>query len=142
LNQCKSLHGWLATLCTPVRLWFARTSKPVHKALDTLAQNLKTVLAQQQRSARDVAAQAGLSNATVSNMLRGKHQASVASADSVAHALGYELWQLLCPSLPPDHAEQRRAAALLQHWMTADPRGRQMIETAAELAANKSGKTE
>jgi transcriptional regulator with XRE-family HTH domain len=136
------LHGLLSTFYTGDPLPFAAMSKPVHKALNILAENLRAVLIRQQRSARDVATQAGLSNATVSNMLKGKHQATVASADDVSHALGYQLWQLLCPNLPHTAADQRRAAKLLQNWLAADDRGRQMIEHAAELAANKPGATD
>lgn len=111
--------------------------KPLHSALQTLATNLSAVVKAQERSAREIANEAGLSNATVSNMLRGKHKASVATAEDVAHALGYELWQLLCPQLPHSHADLRAMTALIENWLSADARGRELIEHAAELAAAK-----
>ncbi len=109
--------------------------KQIHNAVSALAQNLRAVLAQQKRSARDVAAAARLSNATVSNLLRGKHQASIATAQEVADALGYDLWQLLCPYLPQDRGEFKRLAALVDHYLAADREGRELINRTAELAA-------
>lgn len=111
--------------------------KPAHNVLITLARNLNAVMSARTRSARDVAAAAGLSNATVSNMLRGKHKASLATAEEVSQALGFELWQLLCPALPSAQPDVDRIAALLANYLAADSRGRDLIDRTAELAANK-----
>jgi transcriptional regulator with XRE-family HTH domain len=104
----------------------------------TLARNLNAVMSAKKRSARDVATEAGLSNATVSNLLRGKHKASIVTAEEVSQALGFDLWQLLCPALPRDQPDLDRLAALLANYVAADPRGQELIDRTAELAAKNS----
>jgi transcriptional regulator with XRE-family HTH domain len=72
----------------------------MEKALDLLRRRLRALLDERQMSQTDFAHAAGLKDAWVSGILRGKHDTPVSKLDKVARALSVEVVDLFIDRTP------------------------------------------
>ncbi len=115
-------------------------------AREILARRLKALRLQRGWSQRDLKQASGVSQKTISNVEQaGKLESNFTfdSAEQLAQAFQYEVWQLLIPygvELTPDEFRHLVMGLnqLLQHYAQASSEGRQLIERIAEREAQYS----
>lgn len=121
----------LATLYTAVPLPLEVMRKGLHKndPQAILARNLTAAFKKRGLSARGVAdAIGGMSNTTVSNMLRGAGNPQLEGLIAVAEYIRVPLWQLLCPGIETSQFKAEEVHALLEDFLSLSELGRKRVQ--------------
>jgi len=98
----------------------------------TLSRNLRALMDKREWDQNDVAKAAGVSQKTVSNMLRMEGSPRVQSVSAVAEAFGLQGWQLLATDLADGVPD------LLTAYLLSSSEGQEMIRRVAEREAEYS----
>ena len=93
----------------------------------TLSRNLAALMKQREMDQHAVARAAGVSQKTVSNILRMEGSPRICSVEAVAGAFGLKGWQLLASPEVVDGLDE-----LLAAWGSVSSEGREMIVKVAE----------
>lgn len=120
----------LATLYTAVPLPFEGMRKGLHKndPQAVLARNLRAAFKARGLSARGVADSiGGMSNTTVSHMLRGTGNPQLEGLIAVSEKIGAPLWQLLCPGIETSHLKSEEIHSLLEDFLSLSELGRKRM---------------
>lgn len=112
--------------------------KPVTPPRQTLAANLRMLLAATGLSGAECARLAGIASKSVNNMLHARHGPNLDHVDAVARVFGLNCWALIMPGLRSDLAKDGKLDALIQHYMAASAKGRENIDRLGELEARFS----
>lgn len=121
----------LATLYTAVPLPLEVMRKGLHKndPQAVLARNLSAAFKKRGLSARGVAeAIGGMSNTTVSNMLRGAGNPQLEGLIAVAEYIRVPLWQLLCPGIEISQFKAEEIHSLLEDFLSLSELGRKRVQ--------------
>jgi transcriptional regulator with XRE-family HTH domain len=109
--------------------------KPSDPPRQTLAANLKMLMAETRLSGAEVSRLAGISSKSVNNMLHARHSPNLDDVEKVAAVFSLNLWQLILPGLRSDLAKNGHLDALMQHYAESSAEGRANIDRVAELEA-------
>lgn len=102
----------------------------------TLAQNLKYLMEKSGWKQEQLAAKAGVSQRSVSNLLRPEtHSPTLETVDAVAKAFGLNLWHLILPSLPEDLENDTSIREVYEAFRASSHEGRAHILQVAEREA-------
>ena len=93
----------------------------------------------------ELAKKAGVSQRTVSNMLRGADQqingATLDRVDAVAKVFGLRSWHLIMPGLPDDLEQASIMSEVINGYIMADDEGRDLIHRIAEREGRNKPQT-
>ena len=103
----------------------------------TLARNLKGLMAETGLSAPEIARMAGVDRKTVNNQLNGRFDPRPEHLDAVAKVFDLSGWELLSPNFNMKAAKNASLQKLIELFNAADNEGRETIMKIAELAAAK-----
>jgi transcriptional regulator with XRE-family HTH domain len=106
---------------------------------ETLAKNLRALIAKSGMSPPQVAKLARVDPKTLNNQLNGRFDPRYKLVDAVASVFGIEGWQLLRPGFNPDESSDGQLRQLLLNFDAADAPGRLHIAQAAEFAVRAKG---
>lgn len=98
---------------------------------DTLAGNLKTLMALRSWTQVQLAEKSGVSQTMISSVLNARSGCSVETADALAHAFGLTGWNLLMPGLSEDLLKSKAVQKLLESYVHASPEGQALIDAMA-----------
>lgn len=106
---------------------------------DTLAINLRELLAAHEMSGPELARRAKVDIKTVNNMVNGRYDPRPEKVDQVAEVFGMLGWQLLVSDLPMSLLRKDgRLADLIRNYGSASDDGRESITRVAEMAARNN----
>lgn len=100
---------------------------------ETLAKNLKTLMAIRDWNQVQLAEKSGVSQTMISSILGAKSGCSVDTAEALGHAFGLTGWHLLMPGLTEDLLKSHAVQKLLESYVDASPEGRAFIDAAIAL---------
>lgn len=109
-----------------------------HSTKQILAKNLTFLMSQAGHSQHELAKRSGVSQKTISNILRQEQAAAVEMAEKLAAAFGLEGWHIIMPNLPTDLLAAKSMEALYASYIAASIEGRANIERIAEMEAKYS----
>lgn len=109
------------------------TQRPLPR--QTLAKNLRALMARAEISAPEVARRAGVDAKTLNNMIHGRYDPRPEKVEQVAAVFGLQNWHLLMPNLPVDSLQTSALAELIANYALASAEGRDSISRVAEMAA-------
>lgn len=98
---------------------------------ETLAKNLRTLMAIRDWTQVQLAEKSGISQTMISSILREQSGCSVENADALAHAFGLTGWHLLMPGLTEDLLKSKAVQTLLESYIDASPEGKALIDAMA-----------
>jgi transcriptional regulator with XRE-family HTH domain len=101
----------------------------------TLAKNLKALLAKSRITPPELARKAGVDRKTVTNWLNGKYDPQPDLVEAVAKVFGVSAWNLLSASFDPDNPNNEKLQRLIVLYGSADDDGKENILRIAEMAA-------
>jgi transcriptional regulator with XRE-family HTH domain len=104
---------------------------------ETLAKNLKGLMAETKLSAPEIARMAGVDRKTVNNQLNGRFDPRPEALDAVAKVFNLAGWELLSPNFDMKAAKNTALQKLIELFNASDEKGREAIMNIAELAAAK-----
>ncbi len=106
------------------------------QAREILAKNIKRLMDHNnpRLTQTDLAKKSGVSQRTISNLLRPDAEISptLANVEAVAQSFGLALWHLLVPDLPDDLLTSRSIEKVLDCYKEATSEGRATIERIAQ----------
>lgn len=96
---------------------------------DVLASNLAHLMSQSPdlSSGPKLAKASGVTQKTINNIVKGRHDPKLTSVEKIAKVFGVEAHQLLCPA-----AEQTAFLAVCRAYNETDDRGREILNATAE----------
>lgn len=81
---------------------------------ETLAANMRRLMADRDWKQAELAERAGIAQKTVSQILTGSSAATIETVDAIARAFGIEVWQLLMPPASTELEKAQELARLVQ----------------------------
>ena len=102
-----------------------------------VAENLAALMEAAGYRQKQLAAKSGLSQRSISNLLRPDrgHSPTLESVSKVAAAFGLKAWQMMIPGQDVAALKPNRVDKLLENYIQSDEAGRQHIERASETEA-------
>lgn len=100
-----------------------------------LAKNLLRLMQKKGYSSAGVAIKAHVSQRTVNNMEKARHNVGIDNIEAVAGVFGLTAWQLMLPNLPCDLLETRSISQLVNNYVASGAEGRKMVSMVAEREA-------
>jgi transcriptional regulator with XRE-family HTH domain len=106
--------------------------------MDLLIKNLGEVMLDRRYDSQEKLSQAtGISQSHIGNILRRDKVPSILKVQQIAEGVGLKTWQLLLPTEALRSGIDSRFNALLDSYLSSDPKGQDlMLEVARGLAAN------
>lgn len=104
---------------------------------ETLARNLKGLMAETGFSAPEIARMAGVDRKTVNNQINGRFDPRPEALDAVAKVFDLRGWELLSPNFDMKAAKNAALQKLIELFNASDNEGRETIMKIAEMAAAK-----
>ena len=103
----------------------------------TLAINLKGLLAFHEMTAPELASRAGIDRKTVNNQLNGRFDPRLQQVNAVAKVFRITVWQLLSPQLDPSRIDSslKDIMEIYEHYRNSDALGREAILRVAQATA-------
>lgn len=105
---------------------------------ETLAHNVKVLMDHKGWSQPELARRSGVSQRSISDLLGYKKGSTTTTIDRIAAAFGLDGWVLLVPGLPKELLESGRLSKLVGSYSSANKKGREYIDKAAEVEARYS----
>ena len=107
---------------------------------ECFANNLRLLMRLSAVNQTELAKMSGVSQKTISNILKGTQTPTIETADLLAAAFGLEGWHLIMPNLPSDLVSSPTIEALFSSFLGASAGGREMIIKVAEREAEYNKK--
>lgn len=132
-QPCKQFmaSGMSYAPCMPID----RNAKPTRV---TLAANLRLLMDARDMSQMALSKASKVPQRSISNMLSGKHSASLEAVNAVAKVFGLEGWHLIMPNLPLDLVSSPAIANLVRAYIDASPEDRKLIDLVSRRATVNS----
>lgn len=102
---------------------------------DSLASNLRHLMAAQRWNQVDVAKRSGVNQKTISNILNGRNTPTLDKLDMIAAAFGLNAWHLILPDLPAELVNGGTIERLFANYLASGQKGREYIDHVAEREA-------
>lgn len=146
-DASKTLHR---PQCNPLHMENTRAPADELETVQIFRRNAAALLAAHSDTQEEIAKRAGLSRrglqyaAGISqNKEIGGHAPNLRTMESVAAALGVELWQLLLPDFSAEAILSSQAGTTFRKYLRTSPEGRTAIDTMAaalpEIGNRKAG---
>ena len=120
----------------PTCIAYARCmAKERQNPRDSLANNLRLLMAAREWNQVDLAKRSGVNQKTISNILNGRNTPTLDKLDLIASAFGLNAWHLILPNLSSELVNGGTIERLFQNFMASDQKGREYINHVAEREA-------
>jgi transcriptional regulator with XRE-family HTH domain len=102
-------------------------------SIDTFIKNVKTLLAKNKWSNRELSKKSGVSDRLIGMYLNNESEPSMGKAEKIANAFGFQLWQMQMPDFSPDIRTKGGLERICYAYIKSDKEGRQVMESTAEF---------
>lgn len=102
---------------------------------ETLAANLKMLLAKTGWSEAELERRSGVSQKTINNLIHERHPPNLETVDQVAAAFKLNCWHLIMPNLEADIASGGTVSKLVDAYLQSSAEGRAIVLRLAEREA-------
>jgi len=120
--------------CGPVIQFPLMDERPATKTV--LARNLRHLMEDRRWDQLTLAKKSGVSQKTISNILRQEKVPTLDTVESIAQAFGLNLWHLIMPTLVDDLQSQTSIRSVYNAFIKSSERGKAFILTVAEREAD------
>lgn len=115
-------------------------SKNKSSTAENFANNLRLLMRLSDVNQTKLAKMSGVSQKTISNILKEEQTPTIETAQLLASAFGLEGWHLIMPNLPTDLVTSSTIESLFTSFLGASAGGREMIIKVAEREAEYNKK--
>jgi transcriptional regulator with XRE-family HTH domain len=119
--------------CAPVAR-LPLMARPATKT--TLARNLRYLMERRGWKQKDLERKSGVSQKTISNILREEKVPGLDTVELIAEAFGLNLWHLIMPSLIAEIESGTNMQTLFDNYIKASAKGQAHIQQVAEREAD------